>query len=47
MKVFAILFILLYNGKCGMNSVFTKSMFYFFYPVHLWAIYMIGYFLCE
>lgn len=41
--VFAIPFILLYNGNRGMNNVFTKYMFYFFYPVHLWAIYMISY----
>ncbi|WP_230203571.1 TraX family protein [Bacillus massiliigorillae] len=42
--VFAIPFILLYNGESGVNNTFTKYMFYFFYPLHLWAIYTIGYF---
>lgn len=31
-------FIYLYNGKRGMNNLFSKYFFYFFYPIHLWLI---------
>ncbi|WP_269719694.1 TraX family protein [Bacillus sp. AP8] len=43
--VFAIPFILLYNGKRGLNNPITKYMFYIFYPLHLWIIYIISYFI--
>lgn len=33
-----IFFILLYNGKRGKNTAFTKYMFYIIYPVHLWIL---------
>ncbi|MBC6971301.1 conjugal transfer protein TraX [Bacillus sp. Xin] len=47
MMVFALPFILLYNGARGLNNAFTKYMFYIFYPVHLWIIYTIGYFVSK
>jgi hypothetical protein len=47
MMVFALPFILLYNGSRGLNNAFTKYMFYVFYPVHLWIIYTIGYFISK
>ncbi|MEN1938624.1 TraX family protein [Paenibacillus sp. 102] len=47
MMVFALPFILLYNGERGLNNAFTKYMFYIFYPVHLWIIYTIGYFVSK
>ncbi|MRC88234.1 conjugal transfer protein TraX, partial [Bacillus thuringiensis] len=28
-------------------NAFTKYMFYIFYPVHLWIIYTIGYFMSK
>ncbi|MCY6371716.1 TraX family protein [Clostridium ganghwense] len=45
MQVFAFPFFLMYNGKRGLNTKFTKYLFYIFYPVHLWCIYIIGYYL--
>lgn len=39
-------FILLYNGKRGINTKFSKYMFYVVYPVHLWIL-MIIRFLIE
>lgn len=45
MMVFSLPFILMYNGQRGLNNKFTKYMFYIFYPVHLWIIYIIGYYL--
>lgn len=36
-------FILLYNGKRGPQTNFSKYFFYVFYPVHLWIIYIINY----
>lgn len=43
MQIFAAPFFLMYNGERGLNNKFTKYLFYFFYPVHLWIIYIIGY----
>lgn len=43
MMIFALPLILMYNGKRGLSTAFTKYMFYVFYPVHLWVIYIIGY----
>ncbi|WP_152394506.1 TraX family protein [Paenibacillus guangzhouensis] len=42
MMVFALPFILLYNGERGLNNKFTKYMFYAFYPVHIWIIYIVA-----
>lgn len=42
MMVFALPFMLMYNGKRGMS---LKYFFYVFYPTHIWALYIIGYFL--
>ena len=39
--VFPIIFI--YNGKRGIKNRLSKFFFYFFYPVHLWIIYIINY----
>ncbi|MBZ3766545.1 TraX family protein [Bacillus cereus] len=47
MMVFALPFFFLYNGERGLNNTFTKYMFYIFYPVHLWIIYTIGYFVSK
>lgn len=42
MMVFALPIILLYNGERGKN---IKYFFYVFYPLHIWMLYIIGYFL--
>lgn len=42
MMVFAIIPILLYNGKLGINNKFVKWMFYWFYPIHLVVIVLIS-----
>ncbi|WP_306008602.1 TraX family protein [Bacillus sp. MMSF_3353] len=47
MMVFALPFFFLYNRERGLNNAFTKYMFYIFYPVHLWIIYTIGYFMSK
>ena len=31
-------FILLYNGKRGKNTAFSKYLFYIIYPLHLWLL---------
>ena len=36
-------FILLYNGKRGPNTRFSKYFFYMFYPLHLWVIAIINF----
>lgn len=38
-----IFFILLYNGKRGKNTAFTKYMFYIIYPIHLWILMILRY----
>ena len=35
----------LYNGKAGLNNAFSKYFFYVFYPLHLWIIATITYFM--
>ncbi|CEP81140.1 TraX family protein [Paraclostridium sordellii] len=40
--VFAIIPILMYNGKLGMSNKFIKWMFYWFYPIHLIVILLIA-----
>ena len=47
MMVFALPFILLYNGERGLNNVISKYMFYIFYPIPLWIIYTLGYFMTK
>ncbi|MBZ2174528.1 conjugal transfer protein TraX [Schnuerera sp. xch1] len=39
MQVFALPFILMYNGERGPN---IKKFFYIFYPVHIWILFIIG-----
>ena len=40
-------FIALYNGKRGPNGKFNKYFFYVFYPVHLWVIAIINFFILS
>lgn len=42
-----LLLILLYNNKRGPNKPFNKYFFYLFYPIHLWIILIINYFLLK
>ncbi|HEM5224688.1 TPA: beta-carotene 15,15'-monooxygenase [Streptococcus suis] len=35
----------LYNGQAGPRTVFSRYFFYIFYPLHLWILAAIGYFL--
>lgn len=42
MMVFAIIFMMLYNGKEGRKA---KWLFYVFYPVHIWILYIISTFI--
>lgn len=42
MMVFSLPFIWMYNGKRGKN---IKYFFYFFYPIHIWILYIIGYYI--
>ncbi len=37
----------LYNGKRGLQNWFTKYFFYVFYPVHLWIIAIINFYLLS
>ena len=38
-------FILLYNGKRGVNTRFSKYFFYVFYPLHIWILAIINFIL--
>ncbi len=42
MMVFSLPFMLMYNGKRGFN---LKYFFYIFYPLHIWILYIMGYFI--
>lgn len=44
MMVFAIPFFYSYSGKKGRD---LRHLFYFFYPIHIWILYIIGYFWCK
>ena len=37
--------IFLYNGKRGLNTTFSKYFFYVFYPLHIWVLAVINYFM--
>ena len=37
--------ILLYNGERGLNTRFSKYFFYVFYPLHIWILAVINFFL--
>ncbi|MGL5149262.1 MAG: TraX family protein [Clostridium sp.] len=39
MQIFAIVFMMLYNGKRGAN---IKIFFYIFYPIHIWILFILG-----
>jgi hypothetical protein len=39
--VFAVLIIMLYNGERGSGNLAAKYFFYFFYPLHIWAIILV------
>jgi hypothetical protein len=44
--VFAVIPLLLYNGKRGGGSArLNKWFFYIFYPAHIYALYILAYFL--
>ncbi|AUN14863.1 TraX family protein [Paraclostridium sordellii] len=45
MMVFAIIPILMYNGKLGISNKFIKWMFYWFYPIHLIIVVLIANFI--
>ena len=36
-------FILAYNGKRGVNTLFSKYMFYVIYPVHIWILMIVNF----
>jgi hypothetical protein len=38
-------FIFLYDGKRGPNTLFNKYFFYIFYPLHLWIIAIINFYM--
>jgi hypothetical protein len=43
--VFAVIPILMYNGKRGKGGAFDKWFFYIFYPAHIYIMYFISWFL--
>lgn len=42
--IFAVVPIMLYNGRRGPDSAFAKYFFYLIYPLHVWIIVLIKYF---
>lgn len=42
LQAFALIPILLYNGKPGPRNAFSRYFFYLFYPIHVWALYLIA-----
>ena len=38
-------FMLMYNGERGMNNKFSKYLFYVFYPLHLWLLAIIEFYI--
>lgn len=45
MMVFAFPFFIIYNGERGLNTKFTKYLFYIFYPLHIWIVYIVGFYI--
>lgn len=45
MMIFAVVPMLLYNGAPGAKTAFSKYFFYVIYPVHIYILYFISYFL--
>ncbi len=43
--IFAVLPIMLYNGRRGQDTAFAKYFFYIFYPLHVWVIVLAKYFI--
>ena len=43
MMIFALVFMLNYNGKKGYTNKYCKYLFYIFYPAHIWLLYIISY----
>lgn len=41
--VFAVLPLMLYNGRRGPDTVFAKYLFYVFYPVHIWILFIVSF----
>jgi len=44
-QAFAVIPILLYSGKKGGDGQFSKWFFYIVYPLHIWAMYLVQYFM--
>lgn len=44
MMIFALPILLAYNGAPGPRTPTAKWFFYIFYPVHIWIIYILGYY---
>lgn len=44
MQVFALPFILMYNGERGPS---VKKFFYIFYPIHIWILFVISHFMSN
>lgn len=42
LQVFALVPILLYNGRPGLRNAFGKWFFYIFYPLHIWILYIVS-----
>ncbi|MCL2035200.1 MAG: conjugal transfer protein TraX [Oscillospiraceae bacterium] len=40
--VFAVIPLMLYNGKRGPDTAFAKYFFYVFYPLHVWILFLIS-----
>ncbi len=38
-------FMLMYNGERGMNNKFSKYLFYVFYPLHLWLLQIVKFYI--
>ncbi len=38
-------FMLMYNGERGMNNKFSKYLFYVFYPLHLWLLAIVEFYI--
>lgn len=43
--ILVIPFMLMYNGERGMNNKFSKYLFYVFYPLHLWLLAIVEFYI--